>query len=69
MKPWIAALLFLAALAGCASEHLILTTDGQLLSSSDEPEFDEDTGMFEFEDSEGRRQQIPQSQIRQIIER
>ncbi|MBD9417166.1 YgdI/YgdR family lipoprotein [Pseudomonas sp. PDM16] len=69
MKHWIAALLCLTALSGCASEHLILTTDGQLLTSDDEPELDEDTGMLEFEDSEGRKQQIPQSQIKQIMER
>jgi hypothetical protein len=69
MKHWIAALLCLAALSGCASEHLILTTDGQLLTSDDKPELDEDTGMLEFEDSEGRKQQIPQSQVKQIMER
>ena len=69
MKHWIAALLCLTALSGCASEHLILTTDGQLLTSDDKPELDEDTGMLEFEDSEGRKQQIPQSQIKQIMER
>ncbi|MDD0842679.1 YgdI/YgdR family lipoprotein [Pseudomonas sp. Gutcm_11s] len=69
MKYWIPLLLCLTALSGCASEHLILTTDGQLLTSEDEPELDEDTGMFEFEDSEGRKQQIPQTQVKQIMER
>lgn len=69
MKHPIATLLFFLALTGCASEHLILTTDGQMLTSDGKPELDEDTGMIEFEDSEGRKQQIPQTQIKQIIER
>jgi hypothetical protein len=30
---------------------------------------DKDTGMFEFEDEEGRVQQIPQSSVKSLIER
>lgn len=59
----------LLALTGCASEYIITTTDGQMLSSHGKPELDRDTGMLEFEDSEGRVQQIPQANVRQMIER
>lgn len=69
MKQLFLAAFALLALAGCASEYIITTTDGQMLTTSDKPELDEDTGMIEFEDSEGRKQQIPQTQIKQIIER
>ncbi|MGE8360425.1 YgdI/YgdR family lipoprotein [Pseudomonas sp.] len=69
MKHWITALLCLFALAGCSSEYIITTTDGQMLTSDGKPELDEDTGMLEFTDSEGRRQQIPQSTVRQMLER
>ncbi|HWV09372.1 YgdI/YgdR family lipoprotein [Pseudomonas sp. GD03944] len=69
MKHWIIALLCLFALAGCSSEYIITTTDGQMLTSDGKPELDEDTGMLEFTDSEGRRQQIPQSTVRQMLER
>ncbi|MDX5372617.1 MAG: YgdI/YgdR family lipoprotein [Pseudomonadaceae bacterium] len=62
-------LLCLLALAGCASEYLVITSDGQVYNSDGEPDLDKDTGMFEFEDLEGRKQQIPQSEVKQILER
>ncbi|EQM68348.1 YgdI/YgdR family lipoprotein [Pseudomonas sp. No.21] len=69
MKHWILIALCLVGLSGCSSEYLINTTDGQMLTSDGKPQLDEDTGMLEFEDSEGRKQQIPQTQVKQIIER
>ena len=63
------AALYLLGLSGCASEYIITTNDGQMLTSYGKPELDKDTGMLEFEDSEGRKQQIPQSQVRQMLER
>ena len=63
------AALCLLGLTGCASEYIITTNDGQMLTSYGKPELDKDTGMLEFEDSEGRKQQIPQSQVRQMLER
>jgi len=62
-------LLCLLALAGCTSEYLVVTGDGQVYSSDGEPDLDKDTGMFEFEDLEGRKQRIPQSEVKQILER
>lgn len=69
MKQLFLAAFALLALAGCSSEYIITTTDGQMLTTSDKPELDEDTGMIEFEDSEGRKQQIPQAQVKQMLER
>ncbi|MCY1288044.1 putative lipoprotein YgdR [compost metagenome] len=69
MKHWILALLCATALAGCSSEYIITTTDGQMLTSDGKPELDRDTGMLEFTDSEGRKQQIPQSSVKQMLER
>ena len=63
------AALCLLGLTGCASEYIITTHDGQMLTSYGKPELDKDTGMLEFEDSEGRKQQIPQTQVRQMLER
>ena len=63
------AALCLLGLTGCASEYIITTNDGQMLTSHGKPELDKDTGMLEFEDSEGRKQQIPQTQVRQMLER
>ena len=69
MKPWILALLCTLGLAGCATDYIIATTDGQMLSAEDKPEIDEDTGLITYEDAEGNEQQIPQSSVKQIIER
>jgi hypothetical protein len=69
MKPWIVLLPCVFALAGCSSEYIITTTDGQMLTSDGKPRVDEDTGMLEFTDSEGRKQQIPQSSVKQLLER
>ncbi|MGH8437363.1 MAG: YgdI/YgdR family lipoprotein [Pseudomonas sp.] len=69
MKHWILALLCVTSLVGCSSEYIITTTDGQMLTSDGKPQLDKKTGMLEFEDSEGRTQQIPQSSVKQMIER
>jgi uncharacterized protein YcfL len=69
MKQWIIVALCLFGLAGCSSEYIITTNDGQMLTSDGKPHLDEDTGMLEFTDSEGRRQQIPQSSVKQMLER
>lgn len=59
----------LLALAGCSSEYIISTADGQMITTDNKPKLDKASGMIRFEDAEGREQMIPQSQIRQIIER
>ena len=69
MKHWIIAALCVLSLAGCSSEYIISTTDGQLLTSDGKPKLDKGTGMIAFTDSAGRKQQIPQSSVRQILER
>ncbi|HSC85184.1 MAG TPA: YgdI/YgdR family lipoprotein [Pseudomonas sp.] len=70
MKLWLSAVLCCTALlSGCSSEYIITTTDGQMLTSDGKPELDKDTGMLEFEDSEGRVQHIPQANVRQMLER
>ncbi|WP_313513467.1 YgdI/YgdR family lipoprotein [Pseudomonas sp.] len=69
MKQWIFAAFCVLGLAGCAHDYIIATNDGQMISSDSKPELDEDSGLLEFEDSDGRKQQIPQSQVKQIMER
>ncbi|MDG9931127.1 MULTISPECIES: YgdI/YgdR family lipoprotein [unclassified Pseudomonas] len=69
MKPWILALLCAIGLAGCSTDYIIATTDGQMLSAQDKPKIDEDTGLITYEDAEGNEQQIPQTSVKQIIER
>ena len=69
MKKSIVAALCAIALTGCANEYLIVTNDGTIISTQEEPALDKDTGMMEFEDDEGRKQQIPKESIKSVIER
>lgn len=69
MKIGLIAAVCAFALAGCSSEYSITTSDGQMLTSDGKPRLDKDTGMSEFTDSQGRKQQIPQSNIKQMLER
>ena len=69
MKKLLLAACCLLSLTGCSSEYIIATTDGQLISTDGKPRLDEDTGMYRFEDSQGRDQQIQKDTVKQILER
>lgn len=69
MKQWIFAACCLLTLAGCASDYVITTTDGQLINTQGKPELDEETGLLEYEDADGNTQQIQNSQVKQLLER
>lgn len=69
MKHVILALLCAVALTGCSSEYIISTNSGEMIATDNKPKLDEDTGMYLFEDAEGREQAIPVSNVKQIMER
>lgn len=69
MKPLLVATLCALSLTGCASEYLIITQDGTVLTSLGKPHMDRNSGLLEFEDTEGRKQQIPQDTVKTVIER
>ena len=69
MRNLLLAALCALTLAGCASDYFIATTDGRMLNAEGKPQFDESTGMLEFKDSEGRKQQVPMTDVKQVIER
>ena len=56
-------------LTGCASEYLLITNNGDVLTSYGKPELDKNNELLEFTDSEGRIQQVPQDTIKTVIER
>ncbi|OYT97323.1 MAG: YgdI/YgdR family lipoprotein [Pseudomonas sp. PGPPP3] len=57
------------SLAGCASEYIIATNDGKMITTNEKPELDEETDMLHYQDEEGRDQQIQKSEVKQMIER
>lgn len=69
MKQLLVALLCAAALAGCSSEYLISTNDGQMITTDSKPKLDPDSGMYIFKDAKGREQAIPATSVKQVIER
>lgn len=60
---------FVLGLAGCAKDYIIATHDGRMIDSSNEPEINDETGMIEYEDDEGRENQIPVQDVSEIKER
>lgn len=72
MKNWLIAAFCITGmftLAACSNDHLIRTSDGQIIEADNKPEIDEDTGMIEYEDHSGRDNQIQQRDVREIKER
>lgn len=72
MKQWLIAMFCITGmlvLVGCSNDHLIRTSDGQIIEADDKPEIDDDTGMIEYEDTSGRQSQLPKEDVREIKER
>lgn len=56
-------------MAGCSSEYIISTTDGTMIATQGKPKLDEDSGMYSYEDAEGREASISKDKVKQIMER
>lgn len=69
MKNLLLAVCCALSLAGCATEYIITTTDGRMITTDEKPELDSETDMLHYEDEEGRDQQIKKSEVKQMIER
>lgn len=60
---------FFIGIAGCSDEHIISTDEGHIIDSQSKPEVDDDTGMIKYEDAEGRENQVPVDDVKEIKER
>ena len=72
MKRTILALVCASAalsLVGCATDHMIITQDGTIIETDNRPEIDKKTGLIKYKDHQGRTNQIPQSEVKEIKER
>lgn len=58
----------LATLAGCASPSVITLNDGRELQTLDRPEYDEETGFYEFEQLDGKRAKVNKDQVQTVKE-
>jgi hypothetical protein len=57
-----------AALAGCASPSVITLNDGREIQTVDKPEFDEDSGFYQFEQLDGKRATVNKDQVQTVKE-
>ncbi|MGF2656074.1 YgdI/YgdR family lipoprotein [Serratia marcescens] len=72
MKKWVmavSALVMVAGLAGCSSDYVMTTKDGNMILTQGKPEIDEDTGLISYKDEKGNQRQINGDQVSQVIER
>ncbi|MBY6188225.1 YgdI/YgdR family lipoprotein [Marinobacter hydrocarbonoclasticus] len=57
-------------LVACGStEYIMSTHDGRLIPTHGKPELDRETGMYRYEDKDGKEQMIRQDEVQEIIER
>lgn len=57
-----------AALAGCAAPAVITLNDGREIQTVDTPDYDEDSGFYEFEQLDGKRAKVNKDQVRTVKE-
>ncbi|HHF2964675.1 TPA: YgdI/YgdR family lipoprotein [Vibrio alginolyticus] len=63
----IATVLLLSACG--SSQYLMSTNEGKMITSYGKPDLNEETGMYEYEDMDGKEMSISKEQIVQIVER
>ena len=56
----------LGTLAGCASPAVITLNDGREIQTIDTPTYDEDSGFYEFEQLDGKRNRVNKDQVRTV---
>lgn len=61
--------LCLTGLVACSSQYIISTKDGRMLTTDGKPTLDESTGMYIYDDADGRETMIKKDDVVQIIER
>lgn len=69
VMPFLVALLSITGLVACSSQYIISTKDGRMLATEGKPKLDEGTGMYIYDDEEGRETMIKQEDVVQIMER
>ena len=56
-------------LAGCAAPHVMVLKDGTTIETVNAPEFDNKTGFYEFETTDGKMTQINKDEVVSIKEK
>ena len=72
MKKWImtiSVLIIATGLAGCSSNYVIATKDGDMILAQGKPKIDQETGLIGYQDEQGNPHQINGDRVMEIIKR
>ncbi|WP_166654471.1 YgdI/YgdR family lipoprotein [Rahnella sp. BIGb0236] len=56
-------------LAGCASDYVISTKDGNMILTDGKPKLDKSTGLLSYTDEQGNDRQINNDNVSQVMKR
>ncbi|MCQ4295007.1 YgdI/YgdR family lipoprotein [Pseudomonas stutzeri] len=72
MRPSIISTLVLAVsfgiLAGCANPSVITLNDGREIQTLDRPDYDDESGFYEYEQIDGKPGKVNKDQVRTVRE-
>jgi hypothetical protein len=63
------AALLVFGLAGCASDYVMSTKDGNMILTDGKPKLDKSTGLLSYTDEQGNERQINNDNVSQVMER
>ncbi|EIK52452.1 putative lipoprotein [Stutzerimonas stutzeri TS44] len=66
--PALLVILGLGALTGCANPSVITLNDGREIQTLDRPEYDEESGFYEYEQLNGNPGKVNKDQVRTVRE-
>ncbi|WP_371229634.1 YgdI/YgdR family lipoprotein [Pseudomonas sp. QE6] len=68
MLPAFLLALGIGVLAGCSTPSVITLNDGREIQSVDKPQYDEESGFYEFEQLDGKTTRVNKDQVRTVKE-
>ncbi|WP_054093152.1 YgdI/YgdR family lipoprotein [Pseudomonas sp.] len=66
--PALLVIVGLGALTGCANPSVITLNDGREIQTLDHPEYDEESGFYEYEQLDGNPGKVNKDQVRTVRE-
>ncbi|MEB2327772.1 MAG: YgdI/YgdR family lipoprotein [Pseudomonas sp.] len=66
--PALIAIVGLGALTGCANPSVITLNDGREIQTLDHPEYDDESGFYEYEQLDGNPGKVNKDQVRTVRE-
>ncbi|CAM5423377.1 MULTISPECIES: YgdI/YgdR family lipoprotein [Pseudomonadaceae] len=66
--PALLVIVGLGALTGCANPSVITLNDGREIQTLDHPEYDDESGFYEYEQLDGNPGKVNKDQVRTVRE-